>query len=819
MSKVCYPLIVSLVLLLLPARGNAQRHRISTGYSHTVAIKADGTLWGWGSNASGELGDGTTTLRKTPQLISATTDWVSVSAGSAFTLALRHDGTLWAWGSRANGRLGVTTNSTSSYLNQPTQVGTDTTWVAVSAGEVHALAVRRDGTLWAWGSNFGGELGMGSYNVGVGEPTQVGTGTNWRQVSAGNGYSLAIRQNGTLWAWGLNSNGQAGISSGMPVWLPSQVGTASDWIAISAGDLHSLGIRSNGSLWGWGLNDAGQLAPVGTFYSFPAPVSLSPALTWASVSAGSFNSFATRADGTLWAWGNDATGNLGVGRQATAFMQSVSPGAAWLEASAGYNQSIGVRADGSIWSWGYNPHGEVGTTALTLFKVTQPLQIGATTSWTKMAAGYRHTAAIRADSTLWLWGANDNGQLGEPLTVANHFRAAPAPLARGQKWLQVASGRDCTMAIRADGTLWAWGANSRSQLGLGVPAASTSAFFTPQQVGTATNWARIELGDMHTLALRADGTLWAWGSNYYGQVGNGSSGSSTYDDVKVPLPIAPGNTWQEIGAGHGSSMALRADGSIWAWGENGVGQLGDGTTSQKNSPVRIGTALWTSLAVGTGHTLAVQRNGTLWSWGYNLAGQLGDGTTTNRLSPVPVGNATNWTKVRAGVGHSLALKADGTAWEWGAQVYELNYYSPPVGVTRPAMVAGGSWAALAAGYAHSVALGANGTLSAWGLNWASQLGNPIFSDVPVAMPLVAGPLAVAPTAATLKQPLLVFPNPAHQSATLIGADNTAPVLVTDLLGRTLKKLRANGEAFSVEDLAPGLYLVQQGRQTTKLVVE
>ena len=187
---------------------------IAPGTYHTLAIKNDGSLWAWGYNYYGQLGDGTNTNRNTPVQIGTATNWASISAGFYYSLAIKNDGTLWAWGYNTFGQLGI--GNTTNQLS-PVQVGTANNWASVSAGYQHSLAIKTDGTLWAWGYNNGGQLGDGTYTS-RNTPEQIGTATNWANISAG-GYfisnyryefSIATQTNGSLWAWGANAQGQLG---------------------------------------------------------------------------------------------------------------------------------------------------------------------------------------------------------------------------------------------------------------------------------------------------------------------------------------------------------------------------------------------------------------------------------------------------------------------------------------------------------------------------------------------------------------------------------------------------------------------------------
>jgi alpha-tubulin suppressor-like RCC1 family protein len=178
------------------------------------------------------------------------------------------------------------------------------------------------------------------------------------------------------------------------------------------------------------------------------------------------------------------------------------------------------------------------------------------------------------------------------------------------------------------------------------------------QVGTGTNWQAVAAGRAHTVALQRDGTLWVWGWNLYAQLGDGTRG---FNNRPSPVQVGTGTNWQVVAAGEGHTVALKSDGTLWVWGDNRSGQLGDGTMVSKSSPVQVGTGTnWQAVAAGRAHTVALQRDGTLWAWGGNFDGQLGDGTMVSKFSPVQVGTGTNWRAGAAGYGRTVALQRDGT---------------------------------------------------------------------------------------------------------------------------------------------------------------
>ncbi|MBW7928438.1 MAG: hypothetical protein H3C58_10225 [Fimbriimonadaceae bacterium] len=276
-------------------------------------------------------------------------------------------------------------------------------------------------------------------------------------------------------------------------------------------------------------------------------------------------------------------------------------------------------------------------------------------SATSLAGGASHSLGLRIDGTVWAWGHNERGQLGVG-TITD--RLTPTQTLGLTGVIDVAAGRDYSIALRGDGSVWAWGSNEYGQLGDGTTTGSSTPVWT--MVGLP-GVAAIAAGSHHSLALRSDGSVWAWGSNEYGQLGDGTTTRRLSPVQVIGLTDAVA-----IAAGAGHSLAIRRDGSVWAWGNGGT--LGDGTTTGRLSPVQV-VGLTDAVAIAAaGHSLAVRSDGSVWAWGGNQYGQLGDGTTNVRLTPVPVVGLANATSVAAGGIHSLARLSDGTVWVWGYNV-------------------------------------------------------------------------------------------------------------------------------------------------------
>ena len=628
-----------------PYRSNYQR---ATAGSYATFEIRGGTLWAWGQNGHGQLGDGTTTNRNTPVQIGSDDKWVLVAGGTYHTLALKSDGTLWAWGRNDHGQLGDGTNANKS---TPVQIGTDNNWVMVSAGQLHTIGLKSDGTIWSWGSNGFGQLGHGN-NASKNIPVQIGTDSNWISTTAGDMHTVALKSDGTLWSWGQNLSGQLGDGSITDYKnAPVQIGADNNWASIAAGEAHTVALKSNGTLWAWGKNDKGQLGD-GTGANKSAPVQIGTSNNWASVAAGAFHSMALKSNGTLWAWGWDGYGQLGTGTGSTVPLQ-IGTENNWVSMSAGYGHTLAVKSNGSLWAWGLNGSGQLGN-GDNGSKSTPQFIRNSNRDWLQVSLGSGYSIALKGDGTLWAWGGNSSGQLGIGTNITKH---TPVQMGSDTDWTSIVAGLAHTLALKSDGTLWAWGWNGSGQLGDGTSVGKN----TPVQVGADNNWVSIAAGNQHSLALKSDGTLWAWGSN-----GSGWLGDGTTIPKLAPVQIGTDNDWTSIAAAERHTVALKSNGTLWAWGENSMGQLGDGTGVTKTTPVQIGTDnKWVSMAVASYHTIALKSDGTLWAWGNNGSGQLGDGTINYKFIPMQIGTDNDWVSMAAGFFHSRALKSNGTLWAWG----------------------------------------------------------------------------------------------------------------------------------------------------------
>lgn len=361
----------------------------------------------------------------------------------------------------------------------------------------------------------------------------------------------------TLWAWGLNDNGQLGTNDRVARSSPVQIGSATNWTTLATGGQSTpsplqstFGIRQNGALWAWGSNNVGVLG-LNDAVNRSSPVQVGALTNWSKISVGwVMAALAVKTDGTLWSWGNNGVGTLG----------------------------LNAAPDKS-----------------------SPTQVGALTDWTNVWAG-NAVVARRSNGTLWTWGVGTNGATGQGNTTT---LSSPTQLGALTSWATAAAGKNTAFGIRTDGTLWAWGENTFGQLGLNQTASKTS----PNQVGTGTNWSSITVstsGDS-VWAFKTDGTLWGWGYNGNGMLG--FSDTTLYRSSPVQIGLA--NDWATLPAGDAANFfasAVKTGGTLYSWGRSTGGVRGNNTgTGLASSPVQVGaSSIWVSTVAGNQGTLAMQ---------------------------------------------------------------------------------------------------------------------------------------------------------------------------------------------------------------------
>ena len=341
--------------------------------------------------------------------------WKFVSTGISNCMAIRNDGSLWVWGFNEAGQLG---DGTQNSKNFPQKLS-ESNWIKIAPGGYHTIAIKSDSTLWAWGKNNYGQLGDGSTNEKL-YPIQIGTDKDWSQISTGFNHSIALKSNGSLWGWGRNTHFQAGGFGVDSVFLPTQIGVETDWIQIASGYNHNLVLKSDHTLWSWGDNFGGQLGIGIISRSVPLSQEITFSTDWKSISGGQYHSLAIKNDGTLWAWGNNSDGKLGDKTYISKLIPTIiSDDTTWNQIAAGIWHSMALKNNGTLWAWGWNNLGQFGDSTFTDSNI--PIQIGNNGDWSSISVRDYHSFGLKSNGTIFTWGNNYYGQLGNGTTITNNI--------------------------------------------------------------------------------------------------------------------------------------------------------------------------------------------------------------------------------------------------------------------------------------------------------------------------------------------------------------------------------------------------------------
>ena len=545
---------------------------------HACARKTDGTLWCWGRNDRGQLGNGSTITSATPVQVAALGNSVAqVATGEVHVCAMKSDGTLWCWGGNNSGQLGKgTTRDSASPVQVTNADGSPLVAMWVSARQSNTCARKVDGTAFCWGLNSSSQLGDGTFENRL-RPTLVAT----IRCDCGDGICSPWES-----------------SDSCPI----------DCGASRCGDGKCT---SDESCWN---GNSGCLADCGSCAGGGAPLSL-----------GDYHTCSTSRGQHLVVLGPNDLGELGNGSTGLRMspVQVAAMGTSAVQVVGGGAHTCARKSDGTLWCWGYNGDGELGNGSTT--SSLSPIQVTALgASVAQVAAASVHTCARKTDGTLWCWGYNGDRRARQWL---NHEEHESGPGHRtGNLGGAGRAGGLHTCALKTDGTLWCWGSNLNYELGDG---SQTNRLIPVQVSALGSSVDQVAGRDHHACARKTDGTLWCWGSAY---LGDGKPWTATGTPVQV---TALGSSVVQIAVGGTHTCARRMDGTLWCWGYNTTSQLGNGLKSDSPSPVQV-TALGSSVAqVGAGyqHTCARKTDGSLWCWGYDSHYELGKLDSAPSLVP------------------------------------------------------------------------------------------------------------------------------------------------------------------------------------------
>jgi len=541
--------------------------QVACGKNHTFAISNANKLWTWGDNTYGGCGTNAATASYSSpvQVLASLTSvkaWAGYNTGAVFTA----ESGFYYWGRNDYGQLGL---SDTTHRSSPTQMGYQNSWNNLAFGQFHTVAYGSyngsGNAFYTWGRNNFGQLGK---NTTTDSSTPALTVIDYvaddgYAVAASADSSFVVRKNGTIWSWGRNygnySLGPIGSTGNKS--SPVQIVSSFVWQDVSGGNKFAVATTQNSSnLFASGDNRYGQLGDSFTtatsrrYNDFRQTFSNAP--TWEKVFGCHYFSLAIKQDSTLWSWGLNTFGQLGTNDIINRSIPTQISGNYTL-ASGGQSHAGAIKSDGSLWMWGGNTLGQLGDATLT--SRSSPVQTSAGgTNWSKLACGNIHTGAIKTDGTLWMWGANAGGTLGiNTITI----RSSPSQVGSDTTWKEIALGFEHTAAIKTDGTLWTWGRNTLGQLGDNTTTNRSSPI---QTVAGGITWSQVACGLQHTAAIKTDGTLWSWGRNYDGELGD-----ATTTHRSSPVQAAGGGTnWTFVCAPVvvGATLALKNDNQMYGAG-------------------------------------------------------------------------------------------------------------------------------------------------------------------------------------------------------------------------------------------------------------
>lgn len=649
--------------------------KIAAGDVHACGIKSDDTLWCWGADNAEQLGDGAGNIHQlSPVAVAGGGTWKDISTGYEFSCAIKSDDTLYCWGDDTSGKLG--NGAVAGTQASPYQVSAVDTWKQVRVNQRHACAIKTDDTLWCWGLDTSGELGNGATGSTT-SPGAVTGGHTWKQVAVGANHTCAIKMDDTMWCWGSDYYGGVGTGGGEadPAQQnPVTVSGGGTWRAVAAGAYSSCGIKTDNSLWCWGRDNTGQQAN-GNGGDQYIPTAISGGGSWSSISSEQNHVCAIRTNGNVLCWGRDENGQLGNGASNEMYKTApslVPGGQTWKDLSgAGSDQfssqtghSCAIQADDTISCWGANIFAQLGIGSTGGYRDT-PSSLSGGGAWKQVATGFSHSCGIKTDDTAWCWGDDSTGQLGNGATAGT--QTAPSAVSGGDTWKKLtASSSYMTCGIKTNDTLWCWGADTTGQLGNGAIAGNQ---ISPVQIDGGGTWKDVVASHQAGCGIKSDDTLWCWGSDSAGQLGNGAA--ITGDQIS-PTIVTGGSTWRSVTIGNGFTCGVKMDETAWCWGDDIQGQLGNGaTTGNQVDPVPVsGGYLWKSLSSSRGAnqriTCGIQKDDTLWCWGYDDLGTLGNGAITGiQESPFPVQGGGTWKKISVAGSTACALSTNGQLYCWG----------------------------------------------------------------------------------------------------------------------------------------------------------
>jgi alpha-tubulin suppressor-like RCC1 family protein len=683
------------------------------GMGYTLILKQN-SLWGY--NNLGQLGDGTVTSKSLPVSTLGSFSWTSLDTERG-GIGLLNNGTVWTWGSNTSGELGIYTDT--SNRSSPVQVAGGYSFASIYGSQGRNYALQANGSLWAWGAGVWGILGVGDENN-RSSPTLVIGGHSFINLDSASSHVLALKADGSAWSWGRNDYGQLGLNSISNRSSPTQVIGGHSFIEVSCGWNASYGLKYNGEIWAWGRNGHSQLGDTGANRSSPVKVTTSHRFVRISGSLHEGTLLALKADGSVWGCGRntDAGNLLGIAYPAIASsMVLVTNSHSFIDIKVGSAHALALKADGSVWTWGTNTYGQLGNGTTT--DIYSPIKVSGFNSFNRISAGVSISSAIDSinptppllpepipDPLTPEFYAWGSNSWGEIGNQTTTDQSIPRLVVGSHAFTSIAAGQK-TVGLKADGSAWAWGAGANGLLGLYTDTANRS---SPTQVAGNHSFVTIASKADATFGLKANGEVWSWGAD---TLGIGAAGSRS-----SPTLVIGGHSFIKISASVNHVLALKANGQVWGWGQGTSGELGNSNLSTYSSPVLVNT--FTSvreLVAGWNMSLVIDGDGNVQTWGDNTYNMLGNGTVGFDGTPNYIDLDQNFSKVVAANNFIAGLDGSGQVWAWGTNyTLVVDYLSTKISGSH-------SFVKVVADVdgTHLAALKANGEVWVWGEDLTSGL--------------------------------------------------------------------------------------------------
>lgn len=640
---------------------NSVYHKsIVTGNTHVLMVNSNGTVSAWGENIYGQLGNDTTQNSNEPVTVQGLSDIIEVSAGDGYSIALDKNGDVYSWGRNSWGVLGL--GNTSINTNIPNKIDAFSEYqiIKISTSGYHCLALDSDGNVYSWGTNANGQLGVGDESSRT-IPTKIETLPSMVDISAGGYFSLAVDYNGNVWGWGNNNDCRLGILTGGNYNTP-QMTDKSDIVYIVTGYDHCMVLDKFGSVYTWGANRHGELGVTGiTTYT---PQKQNPGLSdIKNVFLKCHHNIVVNVNNETYSWGRNEFGQLGIGsNEANVYVPTKVCDIDFKTLASNDVTTYAIDEKYNLYRWGYMSNTNISNYSN---GSSIPLDISFKNKFVQIDSKRNSVVALDENGDVYTWGDGAYWDLGHG--IGNNSNLYYPKIVEGlPKIVEVAKGKNHTLALDEDGYIWGWGNNSSGELGSNLKGK----VYVPTQISGISNATKISAGEGFSVAL-VDGAIWTWGTNGYGQLGNKTVANGT-----PGIGIDVGSNRKQIDVDCGESFVVSKtwyddpfyELEVGTWGRNNSGQLGWGLDEYSANLSTVSDIYPNEIdmvSAGREHALGLTYYGSVYSWGRNSVGQLGFGDKINRNRAELIPNLENIKFIDAAYGHSIAIDKEGSLYIWG----------------------------------------------------------------------------------------------------------------------------------------------------------